>query len=390
MAKRNFWRNLTIIFGGVTGVMAGAALSPALPGMAEHFQDLPNGEFLVRLSLTLPALFIAITAPFVGGILDRTGRKPILIASLVLFGIAGGAGYLIPTLSGILISRAFVGIAVAGLVTGFTTLIADNFEGAELNKYMGFQGAAMGIGGVLFLLLSGYLADISWRLPFLMYPLAFAFLPGLLWAVDEPKLVRAASEQNSLEKTESFPLKSLLPIYLLTALTIIIFFIFSIQLPFLLTADFGVSNSLVGLALALQTLSSIFAALLYRRLRERFSFAGILVLMFIALGINHAFTLFGGSYLAVVTGLLIGGIGLGLTPPNFNVWINSLVTDSQRGRALSGFTSALFLGQFLTPIAVQLIDQRYGGRAVFSFGMWLSLVLVLLLMWWSRRKRAAR
>jgi len=207
--------------------------------------------------------------------------------------------------------------------------------------------------------------------------------------VDEPELAKNAEGEDPPEQQEGFPLKSLLPIYLLTALTIIIFFIFSIQLPFHLTAVYGVSNSLVGLALALQTLSSIFAALLYRGLRERFSFAGILVLMFIALGINHAFTLFGGSYLAVVIGLLIGGIGLGLTPPNFNVWINSLVPQSQRGRALSGFTSALFLGQFLTPIVVQLIDQQFGGRAVFSFGMWLSLVLVLVLMSWSRRERAA-
>jgi hypothetical protein len=34
---------------------------------------------------------------------------------------------------------------------------------------MGYQGAAVAFGGVVIQLLSGYLADIGWRLPFLLY-----------------------------------------------------------------------------------------------------------------------------------------------------------------------------------------------------------------------------
>jgi MFS family permease len=387
MSSKLFWRNLTIIFGGVTGVLAGAALAPALPGMAEYFSDVPNGEFLVQLALTLPALFIAIAAPFVGRILDRAGRKPVLIASVILFSVAGVSGYFSPTITGILIGRVFLGLSVAGLVTGFTTLIVDTFQGPELNKYMGFQGAAMGVGGVIFLLLAGYLSDIGWRLPFLTYLLGLLILPGLLWAVDEPELAKNEEARQSKNQGK-LPIRRLLPIYGLTALTIITFFIFSIQLPFYLTANFGVSNSQVGLALALQTLSSIFVALLYQRLRGRYSFLEILALMFIALGINHAFTVFGNSYLMVVIGLLIGGIGLGLTPPNFNVWISSLVPASMRGRAISGFTTALFAGQFLSPIVVQTVSQNYGPTAIFQFGMYGSLLLVILLLWWSKRENA--
>jgi predicted MFS family arabinose efflux permease len=252
---------------------------------------------------------------------------------------------------------------------------------------MGFQGAAMGVGGVIFLLLAGYLSDIGWRLPFLTYLLGLLILPGLLWAVDEPELAKNEEARQSKNQGK-LPIRRLLPIYGLTALTIITFFIFSIQLPFYLTANFGVSNSQVGLALALQTLSSIFVALLYQRLRGRYSFLEILALMFIALGVNHAFTVFGNSYLMVVIGLLIGGIGLGLTPPNFNVWISSLVPASMRGRAISGFTTALFAGQFLTPIVVQTVSQNYGPTAIFQFGMNGSLLLVILLLWWSKRENA--
>lgn len=47
-------------------VLAAVVITPSLPDMAVAFQDLPNADFLVRLTLTLPALFVAIGAPFPG------------------------------------------------------------------------------------------------------------------------------------------------------------------------------------------------------------------------------------------------------------------------------------------------------------------------------------
>ena len=51
--------------------MAGTTLAPALPEMIVVFQDVPNADFLVKLVLTIPALLIAIGAPFLGILLDR-------------------------------------------------------------------------------------------------------------------------------------------------------------------------------------------------------------------------------------------------------------------------------------------------------------------------------
>ena len=58
-------------------VMAGATIAPALPGMKLVFQDVANADFLVKLVLTMPALLIAIGAPFAGILLDRRGRRPV-------------------------------------------------------------------------------------------------------------------------------------------------------------------------------------------------------------------------------------------------------------------------------------------------------------------------
>jgi len=277
------FRNITILSGSTMTVLAGALLAPSLPDMALAFQDVPNAEFLVMLTLTMPALFIALGSPFAGILLDKLGRKPVLIVSLILYGISGTSGFFVDSLFGILVGRAFLGLAVAGIMSGFTTLIADYFTGPQLNKFMGYQGAAIGLGGMVSFILAGFLADIGWRLPFLIYLAAFIVLPGVLLSIDEPVRLKA-TEGKDQRASAAFPLKPFVMIYSITFASMAIFFLIPILLPFYLTLEGGVSNSQVGIALAAQTLTSIIMALLYYRFRARLSFLSLAAFVFLFLG----------------------------------------------------------------------------------------------------------
>ncbi|MCP4361028.1 MAG: MFS transporter [Chloroflexi bacterium] len=161
MINKIHLRNLTILLGSTTTVLAAIIIAPALPEMADVFKDVPNADFLVRLTLTIPALFVAIGALFAGLLLDRWGRKQVLIVAITLYGLVGTAGFFLDSLMAILVSRALLGLAVAGIMSGFTTLIFDYFRGSKLNQFMGYQGAFIGLGGMVFLLLAGFLADIG-------------------------------------------------------------------------------------------------------------------------------------------------------------------------------------------------------------------------------------
>ncbi len=225
-------RNLTILLGSSLTVLAGAILAPALPEMTLAFQDVPNADFLVRLTLTVPALFTAIGAPFAGYLLDRWGRKPVLLASLILYGLAGTSGFVLDSLLSILTGRAFLGLAVAGVMSGFTTLIADYFTGTRLNQFMGYQGASIGLGGMIFVLLAGYLADIGWQFPFLIHLFALIILPGVLFAIDEPDIKAGATHQDTHDGKVSFPFKTIALIYATAFVGMLVFFVFLVQLPF--------------------------------------------------------------------------------------------------------------------------------------------------------------
>src|ERR1043166_3118514 len=143
--------------------MSVITISPALPQMAIAFSGVKNAAFLVKLVLTVPALMIALVSPITGRLIDRHGRLKILRFALFLYAVAGVGGFFLNNLYPILISRAVLGVAVGMSMPIVITLIADYFDGAERQKFVGIQIAFMSVGGIVFISLEGILADLGWR-----------------------------------------------------------------------------------------------------------------------------------------------------------------------------------------------------------------------------------
>ena len=362
---KTFVRNLTILAGSSLSVLAATILAPALPAMLMVYKDVPNAELLVRLVLTTPALFIAIGAPFSGFLLDRLGRKPVLMVALIIYALAGSAGFFLDTIYGILISRAILGLSISAIMSGFTTLIIDYFEGSELERFMGYQSAFISFGGMSWLFLGGILADVGWRLVFLIHLVAVFFFVASALTIDEPSRKRTAGQEKILSSKSAVPYKKIGLIYLTTFISITIFFIFPLQVPFYLASASDIKSSLVGLALAVQGLAGALMAFQYMKLKKSLSFSQIFIVIFIFFGINHLILSQTDAYGYVVFALAIGGLGIGLLPANINVWLASVVPGEIRGRAVGGLTMSLFFGQFLTPIITQPFLSSVGFRGIF-------------------------
>lgn len=381
-------RNLTILLGGTLTVMAAATLSPALPALQAAFQDVENVDFLVRLVLTIPALFIAVSAPFSGILLDRWGRKPVLISALILYALAGVSGFVLQSLTGIIMGRALLGLSVAGVMSGFTTLIADYFSGQKLNRFMGYQAAVVGFGGVIFIMAGGILADVGWRYPFLIYLFSILVLVGVIFAITEPKIEADANAEMGSGRTAVFPWKNVALIYLVAFLSMMLFYIVPVQLPFYLTAVSDISSSQVGFALALQALAAAVVSLQFQRFKARLSNWAISALIFLLLGVGNAVIGLSANFLLVVAGLIISGIGLGFLIPNMNVWLVSAVSAEVRGRAVGGLTMSIFLGQFLSPFASQPVIQQVELAGTFVVSGVIALMVALLFGLATQREAA--
>lgn len=357
----------TLLFTSSLTVMSGATIAPSLPAMQEYFATVPNSALLVRLVLTIPALFIAIGGLFAGQLVDRLGRKLLLIISTALYGLAGASGFVLNSLGAILVGRAILGLAVAGIMTGVTTLIADYYTGQSRANFMGLQAAFMGLGGVVFLSVGGLLADLNWRSPFLIYLFAWGICVAIVMTLYEPKLEVSDRSESFSSTKPRMPMGVLAMIYGVALFYMLAFYLIPVQLPFYLQSLSNASAAAAGLAIAASTLASSIASLRYGFVKERMGFVSIVVIAFGVAAIGYFIIGMAGSYNLVVIGLVIAGLGFGLLMPNLNVWLSNIIPDTLRGRALGGLTTFFFLGQFLSPIASQPITNMVGLDRTYIF-----------------------
>ncbi len=353
----------TLLVASTLTVMAGATIAPSLPAMQTWFANVPNADFLVRLVLTLPALFIVICAPLAGILIDRVGRKPLLLAATVLYAIAGCSAFFLDSIWLILIGRALLGVAVAGIMTSVTTLIADYFAGEERARLLGLQASFMSLGGVFFLVFGGLLADVGWRFPFLIYLVSFGLLPFAAFSLFEP----ARAPQTSAEKETDASLfgfisadKNSLLIFAAACFGMAVFYLIPLQVPFHLGELSQSSGAQSGMAIACANVFGALISLRYKYLQARFGFVKIYAAAFAAMAAGFAVIGAARSFWVVLIGLAISGLGAGLLLPNASSWLTSIAPEKVRGRAVGALTMWIFLGQFVSPFYSQPLVAKFG------------------------------
>ncbi len=371
---------VTLLAASSLTVMAGAAIAPSMTALQAAFGGVKHGNLLVPLVMTLPALVVVILSPLVGLALDRWGRRRMLLGSLLIYALAGAAGSLANSLTELLIGRALLGVGMAGVMTGATTLLADYFRGPARDRVMGEQGAFMGLGGVIFLLSAGELAEVSWRLPFLMYGLGLPVVVAGWFFVREPA-VEPEPVEGAPGNTEHSAGKARLPwglilgIYAAGLVGHLAFYFVPVKLDFLIHQQFQGTPRLSGIAIAVITLSSALTALSYGSLQRRASHVTILAATFGLLGIGYVGMGLATSYVVLLVGLTVAGAGLGILIPNLNIWLVGRTPADMRGRLLGGVSMAVFLGQFLSPFISTPLQDGMGIASGFVAAGWVLVTI---------------
>ena len=377
------WATLTVLLVSTLTVMATATITPAVPEMELYFQNIPNIQLFIRITLSIPALAIAIGSPLVGVIIDKWGRKKPLLGAVFLYGLAGSSGFYLNSLNLIFLSRIFLGLAVAGIMTISTTLVFDYFQSRQRDKILGYQAAFMGFGGVIFISFGGYLATLNWHAPFIIYSFAWLLIPGLLM-LPEPKIMKNPNETNSeqhltVSNENRIPYSNIVFVYLLVFIFQIVFFFSIAELPFLLANKLLLNPDSIGIVLATLTLSMGIFSIMYGRLSMRISLTNIFIIAFSFFGTGYFIISLALTSLEMILGLFIAGVGLGLLIPNLSRQLGKGISQSIRGRVFSGFTAFLFLGQFLSPLVSQILLQFISWSELFFIGGTAMILVVFLI-----------
>ncbi|KAI9246070.1 major facilitator superfamily domain-containing protein [Phascolomyces articulosus] len=167
---------LIVSYSALISPLSGNSYYPALPQISQEFDVSIS---LANLSVTSYTIFQALSPSFWGPISDLVGRRPVYIATIVIFiGICVGLA-LAPSYSALLVLRMFQAFGSSSAIALGGGVITDISTPAERGGYIGIfmfcQTISMAVGP----LVGGIISDkLSWR--WLFWVLLMMGLIGLV------------------------------------------------------------------------------------------------------------------------------------------------------------------------------------------------------------------
>jgi DHA1 family tetracycline resistance protein-like MFS transporter len=330
-----------------------------------------------------------VAGPILGRLSDRYGRRPLLVISQ-----AGTAlSFLILGLSSdftvMFLARLLDG-ASGGNILVAQAYVADVTQPEHRARGMGLIGMAFGVGFVLGPLLAGLILTMpvapAWRLrlPFLVAA-GFSTLAWLLVLIRLPESRTGTGERSAARVvswrglTDTVRLPKVGPLVLLGALFVLAFASLEGTFSLYLRDRFGWSPTGAAFAFAFLGLVSAFVqGGLIRRLVPRLGEPRLIIAGLVALSCGFAALAVIRTIPALLSAILIVGIGQGLVSPSASGLLSRVTPPTEQGAVFGTLTSAQTLSRMINYSAANLLLARSGPAAPYWEGCAIATLALLL------------
>jgi MFS family permease len=336
------------------------AIAPILPQLAAHLGG-GGGVLYAQLIMSMPSIGLMVGGPVIGWGAELVGPRPVLLAALSIYAVAGSAGLYLDGVGALLASRLLLGLAVAGIGTSSLTILGQHLSGARRSRLIGYQiafGAGVGLASTL---AAGSAAEIGgWRAPFAFYLVAVVLL------VMAVVVLPAGDRFATVTAGDASAPGRLWRLYLSAVPLYAAIFVTSTQAAFVLTAN-GVTHPtaqapIIGLASLFNGVGAWNYGRLRGRLGPQWTFRSSLILLaagMLMLGASH-------DRLSAGLGCGLAGLGSGLVVPYLMNRVLDEAPANARGRAIGLLYTAQYLGSFLNPILFAPLIALWGIHAAVS------------------------
>ncbi len=163
----------TCILASSLAFVDGSVVNVALPAIGDALSAPAGGLQWVVNGYLLPLSALLLLGGAAG---DRWGRRPLLLAGILVFGVASLGCALAPGLPTLVVARMVQGCGAAMLMPTSLAVLGDTFSGEARGRAIGIWAATGAIAGAVGPVLGGVLVDVvGWRAVFLInLPLAAA------------------------------------------------------------------------------------------------------------------------------------------------------------------------------------------------------------------------
>ena len=370
--------NLQILFGvTLIAVMGVTSIAPAFPRIAQELKISSQGIGMLITVFTFPGVLLT---PVLGLLADRFGRKKILVPSLMLFGVAGGACMVTRDFHFLLIWRFFQGTGAASLGSLNVTIIGDLYSGKERTSAMGYNASVLSIGTATYPAIGGALATLAWYYPFVLALLAIplGFIVMFYLKSPEPKSEQQLKAQfinamNSMKK------RQVIGLFIASIITFLILYGSCLTyFPLLMGHSFGASPLIIGLIFSSMSLVTAVTASQLGAMTKAYPERFLLRASFLLYGVAMFLIPFIPKLWLFLFPAMIYGFAHGMNLPFIQSLLAGMAPMESRATFMSINGMVMRLGQTLGPLIMAAVFGLWGMEGTFYAGAGLGALMFLL------------
>lgn len=378
--------------------LPGLAVTPILGKLSVIFPH--STELDVQMLSSLPSLLIIPFIILAGKLTEKVNFIRLLQVGLAIFALSGILYLFAGKMWQLIAISAMLGVGSGMIIPLSTGLISKYFVGPYRVKQFGFSSAITNITLVVATAVTGYLAEVNWHLPFVVYlfPLVSLVLSVYLRRSMISEEGSASIANDEKEETGVPPIdpevgkskygvniKHLLQVMMFYGLSTYLALIVTFNLPFLME-EYHFSSGDSGVMISLFFLAIMALGLFLNRIvglfREKTKFYSLLC---IAVGL--ALIWISPKEWVIAPGCILVGLGYGVIQPVIYDKTTHTAVPKKATLALAFVMMMNYLAILLCPFIIDFFQSTVFHIKSQQFAFVFNLCITLVALIWAYCKR---
>ena len=378
--------------------LPGLAVTPILGKLSVIFPH--STELDVQMLSSLPSLLIIPFIILAGKLTEKVNFIRLLQVGLAIFALSGILYLFAGKMWQLIAISAMLGVGSGMIIPLSTGLISKYFVGPYRVKQFGFSSAITNITLVVATAVTGYLAEVNWHLPFVVYlfPLVSLVLSVYLRrsmiseegsasiANDEKEETGVPTIDPEVGKSKyGVNIKHLLQVMMFYGLSTYLALIVTFNLPFLME-EYHFSSGDSGVMISLFFLAIMAPGLFLNRIvglfREKTKFYSLLC---IAVGL--ALIWISPKEWVIAPGCILVGLGYGVIQPVIYDKTTHTAVPKKATLALAFVMMMNYLAILLCPFIIDFFQSTVFHIKSQQFAFVFNLCITLVALIWAYCKR---
>ncbi|MEY8708850.1 MFS transporter [Bacteroides faecichinchillae] len=377
--------------------LPGLAVSPILGKLSVIFPH--STELDIQMLSSLPSLLVIPFILLAGKLTEKMNFIRLLQAGLAIFALSGILYLLSNKMWQLIAVSAMLGVGSGMIVPLSTGLISKYFSGAYRVKQFGLSSAITNVTLVVATTVTGYLAEVNWHLPFVVYLLPIVslvlsvYLKRSMDSEGDSSLAKKESSDGSedeevdtvtLHSKYGINVKHLIQVMLFYGLSTFLVLVVTFNLPFLMeeyhftSGNSGIMISLFFLAIMAP---GFFLNQIVGRLKEKTKFYSLL-----SIAIGLALIWVSPKEWVIAPGCILVGLGYGVIQPIIYDKTTHTAISRKVTLALAFVMMMNYLAILLCPFIIDFFQSMFHIKTQ-QFGFVFNLCITIAALIWAYIRR---